>query len=145
MNSGMRRSARTTSARWPFWLLIAAWVCANSPQIAMYTVLAWIADARTFSHQHQLTTEVAHVLAGEKTGSRLVMMAAAAAPDDHDRAQPAIPESAVLKKIDLASEKQREVTRPSEVAQRRPRTGGWRGDALRAPPPHGPPRDSGVS
>ena len=70
--SGMRRAEHTTSRRWPFWLLIAAWVSANSPQAATYAVLAWLADARSFSHQHRLTLDVAHLLAGEKVPKRMI-------------------------------------------------------------------------
>jgi hypothetical protein len=66
-----------TSHRWPFWLLIAAWVCANSPQAATYAVLDWVASARHFSHQQQLAREVAHLLAGEKAPPRSRALVAA--------------------------------------------------------------------
>ena len=62
----MAPAVRNPSPRWPFWLLIAAWVCANSPQAATYAVLSWMAEAGSFSHQKQLSREVAFLLAGEK-------------------------------------------------------------------------------
>lgn len=55
---------RTTPFRWPFWLLIAAWVCANTPQIAAWHVIVWVKNAQHFSHQAQLRGEVALLLSG---------------------------------------------------------------------------------
>lgn len=67
---------RSTPLRWPFWLLIAAWVCANTPQVAAWHVIVWVKDARHFSHQAQLRGEVAALLSG-KSAAEPVSLAAA--------------------------------------------------------------------
>lgn len=137
----MRASFRSPSPRWPFWLLLVAWGCANSPQVALYTVLTWAAEARTFPHQQRLTAEVAHVLAGERAPGILVQTRSElpARPP-----QPAIPAEAVLKKFPLSVELVAELLPPVLRAD-------WPldpvfvcADTLRAPPPHGPPRAGGV-
>ena len=132
----MRAKPRSSSARWPFWLLVAAWWCANTPQVAVYTGLAWLAEARSFSHQHRLSTDVAFVLAGKSTPPRIAR-AVKSAPS---RPVAPVPAEAVVKKIPLAFESVAEVlppalraTRPAMIAWAFPET-------FRAPPPHGPPR-----
>lgn len=136
----MRRRANTLSPRWPFWLLIVAWVCANSPQAATYALLTWIAEARQFSHQQQLTRDVAHLFAGEKAPAREPIVEAASEGDKSTASLPVMPATAVLKKIDLSTEKRAEGLRPIERVAGFARTSErWNG-ALRAPPPHGPPR-----
>ena len=136
----MHKRVPNSAPRWPFWLLIAAWVCANSPQAASYAVLTWIAEAQQFSHQQQLTRDVAHLLVGEKASVRPATVVAVATEEDGKSSRPMVPATAVLKKIDLSTEKRMDGIRPSErivalvLASER-----W-GDALRAPPPHGPPR-----
>ena len=134
--SGMFTNRRTQSVRWPFWLLIAAWLCANTPQIAVYTGLAWLAEARSFSHQHRLSTDVAFVLAGKPTPQRIARAVKSVPPQP----LPPVPAEAVLKKIPLAFESVAEVLppalraiRPAEIARAFP-------ESFRAPPPHGPPR-----
>ena len=138
--SGMRRAEHTTSRRWPFWLLIAAWVSANSPQAATYAVLAWLADARSFSHQHRLTLDVAHLLAGEKVPARVASVALADDERQPTSQRPACPEAAVLKKIDLSSEEGNAVVQPIRVGWRTLSPTDRSGATLRAPPPHDPPR-----
>lgn len=136
----MRKRTPNSTPRWPFWLLIAAWVCANSPQAATYAVLTWIAEARQFSHQQQLTRDVAHLLVGEKAPARPEAIVAVATEDDRKASCPMVPATAVLKKIDLSTEKRIDGIRPSErIATLVLASDRW-GDALRAPPPHGPPR-----
>lgn len=51
--------------RWPFWLLIAAWICANTPQVAALHLIVWVKNAQHFSHQAQLHSEVASILSGK--------------------------------------------------------------------------------
>ena len=53
----MSRPAQPRPARWPFWLLVVAWGCANGPQAAVYTTVAWLVEARSFSHQYDLTSQ----------------------------------------------------------------------------------------
>ena len=132
----MSAKIRSSTSRWPFRVLIAAWACANTPQIAVYTGLAWLAEARSFSHQHRLSTDVAFVLAGKPTPQRI----ARAVKSTPARSLPPVPAEAVLKKIPLACEGVAEVlppalraSRPAEIARAFP-------ESFRAPPPHGPPR-----
>jgi hypothetical protein len=132
-------SRKRLPARWPFWLLIVAWVCANSPQSATYAVLTWLAEARHFSHQHRLTTEVAFLLVGEKPTSTTA--AFAAAPQTPAKSfPPAIPADAVLKKIDLAVPPTSELPFPVARSFAHDRITILPPDALTAPPPHEPPR-----
>lgn len=137
----MRPRIRASQApRWPFWLLIAAWFCANSPQAAVSAALTWLAEARTFSHQRELSREVAHLLGGEKAQGRVAAALAEAAQNESAKRMPAIPAAAVLKKIDLAAEERTEVE-PAEAV----RNFVWRrenrmGAVRRAEPAHGPPR-----
>lgn len=53
--------------RWPFWLLAAAWFCANTPQRLTYEWAVWMANGRHFSHQERLKADVAALLTGTKT------------------------------------------------------------------------------
>lgn len=136
----MRRSSSLTSPRWPFWLLIAAWVCANSPQAATYAVLTWLAEARSFTHQQRLAVEVAFLLSGEKTPERISAAATATAA----KLPPAVPADAVLKKLPLALECTAESpVAPTAPEQGRPASLRWPG-ALRSPPLLGPPRTQQV-
>ena len=140
----MRPTRNRRFARWPFWLLLAGWLCANSPQVAVYTVLTWLAEAREFTHQRDLTRDVAFLLSGEKRESRVgeVLARTAAAQQDHARNFPSapVPAAAVLKKLDLASEAGALLAPPLS------RTGaGWlefdeSGSRRRTPPAHEPPR-----
>lgn len=134
--SGMFTHRRTQSVRWPFWLLIAAWMCANTPQVAVYTGLAWLAEARSFSHQHRLSTDVAFVLAGKPTPQRIAR-AVKSAPL---RPVAPVPAEAVVKKIPLACESVAEVLPPALRASRPAEIAWVFPVSLRAPPPHGPPR-----
>lgn len=129
-------SRHRSAARWPFWLLLAAWVCANSPQAATYALLAWLGEARHFSHQQRLTAEVASLLAGERApGPGVAMTDAPAKPP-----APPLPAEAVLKKLDLAVER---TVGPQfrQAAGKICGASGWTmPDPRRAPPPHEPPR-----
>lgn len=136
----MRRSRHANSPRWPFWLLLAAWFCANSPQAATYAVLTWLAEARSFTHQQQLTFDVVHLLAGEKTPSRRAVVVRAANDRSATMPLPSVPAAAVLKKIDLSSEKTGEVTpRLMAIGSHGPANERML-DSWRAPPPDEPPR-----
>lgn len=50
------------AAKWPFWLLVLAWICANSPQSATYHAIEWMTQARTFNHQERLAAEIKQTL-----------------------------------------------------------------------------------
>lgn len=132
----MTVSSRLPSARWPFWLLIAAWVCANSPQAATYAFLTWLAEARSFAHQQRLTVEVAFLLGGGKEPERV------ARTENTAPAQPppAVPPEAVLKKLPLALEHATESPFPQCDAALL-RAGAIQFlDTERPPPLLGPPR-----
>jgi len=60
----MLRRRPTLFARTPFWVLIVAWACANTPQIAALHALVWVKNAQHFSHQAQLRNDVAGLLSG---------------------------------------------------------------------------------
>lgn len=46
----------------PFWLLIAAWLCANTPDIVLWRAATWLETGRTFGHQSRLHSELAVML-----------------------------------------------------------------------------------
>jgi hypothetical protein len=58
------RRSQKPPAKWPFWLLVAAWWCANTPQAATFELILWMKGAADFSHQAQLHAEVAALLNG---------------------------------------------------------------------------------
>lgn len=134
------RARNQPSPEWPFWLLLAAWFCASVPQGAMFTALAWMAEARAFTHQQRLTVDVAHLLVGEKPASPIADAVARA--QERVPPKPTAPNPADIgaKKIELALEATCEVLpallragHPNEVAWRCP-------ESRRVEPPHGPPR-----
>ena len=134
------RQRTSPSPQWPFWLLLGAWLCANSPQVVVFSALTWMAEARSFSHQQRLTVDVARLLAGEKASRPIADAVARAQEQLPAKPTPPIPADTVLKKIVLSLERTIEVL-PAAL----------RGDsyhdqerscpeARRSPPPHGPPR-----
>lgn len=130
------RLRNRSDAKWPFWLLIAAWICANSPQIAVCALLAWMGEARHFSHQQRLTAEVAHVLTGARSESLL-----AALP--HAPAKPLEPLAAAtitLKKVELGVETVVEVLPLSLIEEKQPLPAIVWPRAWWDVPPHEPPR-----
>ena len=125
------------NARWPFWLLLAAWFCAHSPQILTYELVVWVGDARHFSHQQRLTSAVAFVLAGEEPAP--VAIVALGEPLCPPFA-PAIPADATLQKITLAKPETTEVL-PLRREHFAAIPSVWLGYTNeRAAPPHEPPR-----
>ncbi|MEI6467367.1 MAG: hypothetical protein WCQ89_21775 [Verrucomicrobiota bacterium] len=127
---------KSSPARWPFWLLIAAWICANTPQPALFATLSWLAEARHFTHQQRLSAQVAHLLGGEKMPERVDVAAGAS-----DREPPpALPGDSTLKKIVLALESDGEVLTPAARLSGRNRLAVNWPDARREPPPEEPPR-----
>ncbi len=139
----MSAPARPRSARsWPFWVLLAAWLCANSPQAAVFGVLAWLAEAPAFSHQERLAQDVARLLAGEAASRPIAAAVARMQEQVPAPPLPPVPADAVLKKIVLSLEKTTEVL-PASLRSDRHRESPWTCPApRRAPPPHGPPRAS---
>jgi hypothetical protein len=130
------RSSDSAAPRWPFWLLLVAWICANSPQIAIFTALTWLDAGRDFSHQQRLTQQVAFMLGGE-TAPGIVAKAVEEAPV---QPLPPLPPDAFAKKIQLSVERSAEFLPPALRAGRPESAEISCRDAERAPPPHGPPR-----
>ena len=130
-------------ARWPFWLLLAAWICANTPAIAVCAALTWLGKARHFSHQQQLVTDVAFVLTGNKAPGLGVM----AAVKQVALPQPLPPATSglELKKIDLAVERLVEVRRPTAREKEFVMHTVMPREAWRDAPPHEPPRGTAMS
>jgi hypothetical protein len=94
--SGKRIHQCASPARWPIWLLFAAWFCANSPQSLTYELVVWTRDAQHFSHQERLKAEVAAILSGRDGGASRRVEQAPERPS-----APPIPAEGVLRKIDL--------------------------------------------
>lgn len=133
----MTRSARAHSpARWPFWLLVAAWLCANSPQTLTYELVVWGGSARHFTHQQRLTAEVASLLAGGPAPEAVVAKSESPAKPF----APPVPAEATLKKIELAMQRAAEWLPSALRAQVRCALTQTLPDPLRAAPPHEPPR-----
>lgn len=133
--SGLPHTRRKAS-RWPFWLLLAAWFCANSPQAATYEVVVWLGSARHFSHQQRLTAEVVLALTGRSLESIPVVAKSAPAKPS----VPPVPVEAMLKKIELAVQDTSEWLPPDVLALVRAESAPLMPDSFRAAPPHEPPR-----
>ena len=129
--------------QWPFWLLVAGWVCANSPQVAVYAVLAWVSEAKTFAHQRDLAREVAHLLVGEKTEGRVAQALGRTQTNVDDRrtgkTAGTVPTATVVKKLDLATETT-VVVRMTASRDDFGRSLAEVGTIRRERPPHAPPR-----
>lgn len=137
----MRSRNRTpNSPRWPFWLLLAAWLCANTPQTATFVVLTWLSEARSFSHNERLVRDVAFLLNGEKAPG--IIDAAKNLPAEEPKAP--LPAQVALKKLDLTLERTTEVLPPALRANRRLAATTIPREVLRDAPPTEPPR-CGVS
>jgi hypothetical protein len=132
--------ARHPAPQWPFWLLIAAWVCANSPQAAVYPFVSWLAEAPHFSHQHRLSTEVTRLLAGAPDATRAAQVASTPRSPATPRPTPAVPPEAVLKQLPLSLENVATVLPPPWRSHRPAARSDAAPESLRAAPPHGPPR-----
>ena len=135
----LRRNHRP--APWPLWLLVLAWFCANSPQTLICTAVVWLGEARSFSHQQRLASEVAHLLVGEKPHSLLAHVhSIPPAP-----AKPTLPALPTLKKVELAAEDTVRWFAPLPPSKLRLHVPQHAASVLRAPPLHGPPRAATVS
>ena len=131
-------------ARWPFWVLLAAWTCANTPQIAVYAVVTWIVEARSFSHQYELTRSVAHILKKESSPSRVGYLLRKAANDRPSQPLPPIPDDAVLRKVQLAIQLSDGLSERVSVPRRFAMGETSIQERVRPEPLHGPPRAGAV-
>ena len=136
-----RLHSQSRPSQWPIWLLVAAWFCANCPPTLICASLVWLGEARSFTHQQRLKSDIAHLLAGEKPHSLLAHVPSLpVAPD-----KSALPPLPALKKIELAAEGSFSWIAPRLLAPVHARSALHAASALRAPPPHGPPRAEVVS
>ena len=90
-------------AGWAFGLLVAAWVCANSPQAACYTIGDWLMGAGHFSHQARLTEEVTAILKNGAVETTTLAAADRERVETRSTAARTMPPDAVLKKVELAA------------------------------------------
>jgi len=91
----MRPRDRST-ALWPFWLLIAAWFCANVPPTTTLHACAWLKGAGHFSHQQELRLSVAALLSGHAPEEDPRFAAVPVPPPDS--LPPALPAESGMKK-----------------------------------------------
>lgn len=115
-------------------MLIAAWICANTPQVALFAVLTWMAEARSFTHQERLSLEVACLLTGQPE-ARTVNTAA-----ELPESVPVLPTDIFAKKLDLALEQASEILPLALRLDPQAPEFFSPPDSLRAAPPHEPPR-----
>lgn len=136
----MRLPRECSPSSWPCWLLLLAWICANSPQTATYVAITWLGEARSFSHQERLAADVARLLTVDELPAAEIVQAERSLPP-----KSAMPPMPGMTKIELATESSLHSLEPKvpvsllESGVARPES------ALRAPPPHGPPRVATVS
>lgn len=94
------RLHRRTTARWPFWLLIVGWFCANIPATAPMQVFTWIKGAEHFSHYSTLRESVASMLAGQPRVAAPQLAFSATDSPPHSL-PPALPAEVEIRKIDF--------------------------------------------
>lgn len=90
--------------RWPFWLLVLAWFCANSPQSLTYEAIVWAKGMERFSHQARLAVEVCVTLSGREAPKGEAITRAA----PERETLPVVPPEATVKKIVLSTQAARE-------------------------------------
>ena len=129
---------RRNNRSWPFFLMIAAWFCANTPQSMAFDMMVWAKGARHFSHQEQLKADVAFLLAGSNMKQIMATAKGAAASP----VQASVPEDAVVKKIDLSSAETRYLGFRRADGQPKSVLEIAAAGSARAEPAHFPPRAS---
>jgi hypothetical protein len=125
---------KKTPARWPFWLLVAAWFCANVPQRLTFEWAVWMANGRHFSHQERLRADVVALLGGKKTNP---LVALAKSGPVQLPVTPA-PAADSLKKIDLYAAEMAEPIGPFALTLAHP-IRSWRVPEYSWPEPSVPP------
>ncbi len=107
--------------------------------MAVCTVLTWVGQARHFSHQQRLVTDVAFILTGHQAPG--LGIKAAVKDIALPQTPPAVAAGVELKKIDLAVEGGIKVRRPVAAEKNFVVDVVTRAGAGRGAPPHEPPRD----
>ena len=134
------RARNQSSGKWPFWLLLMAWFCANMPQTAVFTALTWLAEVRSFPHQQRLTQDVARLLAGERPTSPIADAVARAQDELPARPPTSLPAEGATKKLELLLETTCELL-PARLRASRAQGTAWTcPQPRRDAPPHRPPR-----
>jgi hypothetical protein len=95
----MRPRRHFLSANWPFWLLIAAWFCANVPSTAILHTFVWVNGAKHFSHHSELRQNVVSLLTGKSHTTSEYL--AATSTTTHPLPV-SLPVDGTVKKIDLS-------------------------------------------
>ena len=136
------RARHQPTPQWPFWLLLTAWACANTPQIAVFAALSWLAEGRSFTHQQRLTQDVARLLVGEQPTTPVADAVAQA--EQHLPAKPPtqIPADTVMKKLELSLETTCDILPVCLRATYRDEVVWVFPGSRRVQPPHRPPRVS---
>lgn len=135
---------RPALVRLPFWLLIAAWLCANTPEIATWHFASWVKEARHFGHQERLRDELSALLAGNASPASTPHSSLAVGPARE--APPAAPPAAAspdgaVKKILLALGEREPLAVPlSDDASLWQEAAARRAAARTDEVPHPPPR-----
>lgn len=119
----MRLLRSSRFACYPFWVLIAAWLCANTPQVASWHVILWVKQAQHFSHSSRLHAEVYALLSGQTADHARHRVAQPV--ESETPSKPAVGADFSVKKILLSLEPNSPFT-PSLVVPQRCREGGAR-------------------
>jgi len=87
---------------WGFWALVVAWVCAQSPQAAVFGIVNWASGAAHISHHDRLVVEVERAIsAGGESDAAVIAVVQSKA--DEERGKPvALPMGSVVEKLFLA-------------------------------------------
>lgn len=124
-----------------FWLLAAAWLCANIRSGTVSGLITWIEESSKFSHQRRLTLEVAMLLGGEKPAEAVAKADPAPKPAPNESAVQEGP----FKKLEVPLARNAGLS-ATPISSR---TYGVNDcdvrDRARAAPPHDPPRRVAVS
>lgn len=110
------------------------------PQVALFTVLTWMAEARSFHHQQRLSQDVARLLVGEQATTPVAEKVARVQENVPPPRTPATPAAAVMKKIELSLETIAEAPRAALFVARLIPGPQRQAESRRSEPAHGPPR-----
>jgi hydrogenase/urease accessory protein HupE len=119
-----------------FWILVAAWICANNPQAAAVATMSWVKEAHRRSSHESLNLTVAQLLGGQSKAP-----APTVEPAKTERAgKPPAVVHFTLKKLELASESTSSGLAPSRPVLPASQTKSLRAESRTYPPLLEPPR-----
>ena len=135
----MEVSVKSANLLGPFWLMVAAWLCANVPHSAYVEVIQGLEGIRHFSHQAQLTADTLNVLQGR--GHQAVVKSESA-PRKAPPGRPAgIPGESLLKKFEFAVLACDDIREPIEARVNYSEFESRPPDVFFGDVPHPPPRN----